>query len=135
MTNEEFKINEPKIGKSQYEKEKARLKRARAVEFALKCSLIISKKDLDADNIFQVEKGDMHFCTLAEVIPCKEPHCRDCNFVLLHEDMAGKMLRFIGEEVSAMAVDTVRESMKENEERWVNEMMERVRKDVEGDDE
>lgn len=132
--DDEFKINEPNIGKTSAEKEKAKLKRARAVEFALKCSLIMSKKNLDADNIFQVSKGDMCFCTLAEVIPCKEPHCRNCNFVLLYEDMADKMLRFIGEGVTARAVNTVRESMKENEERWVNEMMEKVKRDVEGDD-
>ena len=133
--DDEFKINEPKIGKTQYEKEKAKLKRARAVEFALKCSLIMSKKNLDADNIFQVSKGDMCFCTLAEVIPCKEPHCRTCNILLLHDESASKMLQFIGEEVSTMAVNTVRESLKDSDERWINEMMEKVKRDVEGDDE
>lgn len=131
--DDEFKINEPNIGKTPQERERAKLKRAKAVEFALKCSLITAKKDLDADNVFQVSKGDMHFCTLAEVIPCKEPHCRTCNMVLMHEETADKMLRFIGEEMSERAVAIVKGSLKKKEEEWIDHMMDRIKNDIEGD--
>ena len=95
--SDEFKINESELKKSETEIVKEKLKKAKALEMNLLTSLVLRKRDLDIDNIFQIYKGDVRICCLTHTLPCGNPHCTTCNVPLLNGDEAEKIMDCIGE--------------------------------------
>lgn len=132
---EEFRINEPRVKKSKQEIYEEKVKRANRVEFALKCSLILEKKDLDADNIFNVKKDDFNFCTLTNVLPCKNPHCLTCNLPLMRNNLANKIMDFVGDETMKMTVIEIKSELNDEMKKMFEQLKKKIERDLNGKDE
>ena len=136
MSDDEFKINEPNNQKkSEKDKLKSKLKKAWAVEMALKTSIAVEKDNLDADNIFNASKRDIHICILADAVPCKNPHCTTCNMMLIHNKEADMMLKCVSHMMSDKYVKEIKKNITESKDTLAEQMFKDIVKVIEEDDE
>ena len=132
--SEEFRINEPESKGETLSKLKRKVDNARGMELALKSSLIERKAVLDMDSFFQVSKNDISYCTLTDVVPCRNPHCMSCNMVLIKQKDAMAMINYIGSEEMSRVVRVSRESMSREQNDRLDNILEDLLKEVDKDD-
>lgn len=136
MSADEFKIDEPPTPKNTIDEMKKKVQRAKLSELAMKCSHIVLKEDLDTDNMFHISKtkAGLDVCVLAQTIPCKNPHCTTCNVVLVNIEEAEKIQDYVSHYCAEKRLEKVLSKIGEEEQKWMDHMMELVKQHVEGDE-
>lgn len=127
--SEEFKITDK-------ETERKRLiemnKKADAVKFALKASLIEEKKDLDIDTFFNVtNKENLSVCVLTDMVPCKNPHCTTCLMPDRYWETADKMLKYVGEQFMLKALGNIKSKLPPEVDDAIQDIMAELREEIE----
>lgn len=132
MSEEEFRINDR-------ESDLKRLaeinKKEKAINFALKVSLIEQKNDLDVDTIFIVQNHGYSVCTLTDMIPCKNPHCSTCLMPDRYWKLADKIYEYIGEKFMRKAIIDIKKKKSKEVNESVDRIIDDLMKEVIGDDE
>ena len=134
--DDEFKIDEPPMPKGSFNEIREKVRRAKLSELAMKCSHIVLKEDLDADNMFHISKPKVgiNVCVLAESIPCKNPHCTTCNLVLINGDEAEKIQNYVSHYCAEKQLEETKSKIGKKEQEWLDHMIEVIRQHVEGDE-
>ena len=132
---EEFKINEP-TPKKKTDNMADKVKTVKAIDFALRMTLISLKDNLDADNVFQVMKGKNTppICILSDILPCRNAHCMGCNMVLMHEKEAKRFLNYIGMDFTKKIEKMNDEELSDEGKKMADEMRDFLKKEIIGDD-
>lgn len=132
---DEFKINEPS-SKKKTDKMADKVKTVKAIDFALRMTLISLKDNLDVDNVFQVMKGKSTspICILSDILPCRNAHCMSCNMVLIHEKEAKRFLNYISMDFTKKLEKKNDEELSDEGKKVADEMRDFLKKEIIGDE-